>query len=149
MVDEVVVSNPEARAYELADALVAGRTSRAYDLLSDLASGSRPTEPIVIHGSLVRHYRGIAAAQALGAEATPDAVGEVTGLRGYPAQKAVEHARTLPPGAGERAVVRLAALELELRVSSLAGVGRSRGDGERLVLELAARELLELSRAGG
>ena len=39
-------------------------------------------------------------------------------------------------------MARLAALELDLRVSALARLGRSRDDGERLVLELAVRDLL-------
>ena len=45
-------------------------------------------------------------------------------------------------------MARLAALELELRVSALRDLGRSRDDGERLVLEAAARDLLALARGG-
>jgi hypothetical protein len=45
-------------------------------------------------------------------------------------------------------VARLAELELDLRVSALSELGRSRDDGERLVLETAARDLLGLARGG-
>jgi DNA polymerase III delta subunit len=143
-----VVAHPDARVYELADALLAGRADRAYDLLQDLATGDQAQAPIVIQSVLARHYRAVAEAQALGPEATPDQVSAVTGLRGFPAQKAVDQARGLPAGMGERAVVRLAALELDLRVSSLNELGRSSDDGRRLVLELAARDLLALARPG-
>ncbi len=57
-----------------------------------------------------------------------------------------EQARAMPPGAARQAVARLAALELDLRVSAQRDFGRSPGDGERLVLETAARDLLALSR---
>jgi hypothetical protein len=75
-------------------------------------------------------------------------VAEASGLRGYPAQKALEQARALPPGAGARGVARLAALELDLRVSAFADLGRSADDGRRLVLELAVRDLLAGGRSG-
>ncbi len=142
IVDALVVENPEARAYELADAVVAGNRARVYDLLGELAAGDRPTDPAVIHSTLTRHFRGIAVAQSLGGAATPDAVGDATGLRGYPAQKAVEHSQTVARGVGDRCVARLAALELDLRVSSLNDLGRSSDDGRRFILELAARDLV-------
>jgi DNA polymerase III subunit delta len=146
--DAVVVSHPDARAYELTDAIAEGAPARAYDLLQDLAGGDRPTEPIVVQATLSRQYRGIAAAQSRGGEASADDVAEATGLRGYPAQKAVEQARALPPGAGRRGVARLAGLELDLRVSAFSELGRSGDDGRRLVLELAVRDLLAGARRG-
>ncbi len=146
LVASLVVENPEAKAYELADAMVAGNRARVYDLLDELGVGDKPTDPAVIHATLTRHFRGIAVAQALGEDATPDAVGEATGLKGYPAQKALEHARALGSGSGERCVSRLATLELDLRVSAFGDLGRSGDDGRRFVLELAARDLLGLVR---
>jgi hypothetical protein len=83
-------------------------------------------------------------AQAPGAG--QDDVERMTGIKGYPAQKAVEHARTIAPGAGEWCVARLADLELDLRVSSLTDLGTSRGDGERMVLELGVRDLIGACR---
>lgn len=147
LVAALVVENPEAKAYELADAVVAGNRAKVYDLLDELGVGDKPTDPAVIHSTLTRHFRGIAVAQALGDGATPDAVGDATGLRGYPAQKALEHARAVAPGSGERCVSRLATLELDLRVSAFGDLGRSGDDGRRFVLELAARDLLGLIRA--
>jgi len=58
----------------------------------------------------------------------------------------VEHARAVAPGAGEWCVARLADLELDLRVSALTDLGSSRGDGERMVLELGVRDLIGACR---
>jgi DNA polymerase III subunit delta len=146
LVAALVVENPEAKAYELADAVIAGNRAKVYDLLDELGVGDKPTDPAVIHSTLTRHFRGIAVAQALGDGATPDAVGDATGLKGYPAQKALEHARSVAHGSGERCVSRLATLELDLRVSAVGDLGRSGDDGRRFVLELAARDLLGLIR---
>lgn len=146
LVDALVVINPETKAYEVADAIVAGNRSRVYDILDELGAGDKPSDPAVIHATLTRHFRGIAVAQSLGDGASTDAVGEATGLKGYPAQKALEHARAIAPGAGDRCVSRLATLELDLRVSAFGDLGRSSDDGRRFVLELAARDLLGLVR---
>ncbi len=146
LVDLLVIPHPEAKSYELADAMTAGNRARVFELLSELATGDHPSEPIVIQMSLARHFRGVAAAQALGPGASPDDVGRVTGLRGYPAQKVVEQARALPDGAADRCVARLAALELDLRVGALTNLGRSPDDGRRFVLERAARDLLAAVR---
>ena len=70
-----------------------------------------------------------------------------TGVQGYPARKLAEKADR-PPEAVRRIVARPAELELDLRVGALRELGRSRDDGERLVLETAARDLLALSRGG-
>ncbi|MEW6583815.1 MAG: DNA polymerase III subunit delta [Actinomycetota bacterium] len=145
MVDAIVVTHPDAATWDLTDALAARNAARAYDVLQDFATGDHQREPIAVALALARHYRGVAAAQALGDRATGDAIAELTGLKGYPATKAAEHARALPPGAGEKAVARLARLELDLRVSSLTRLGRTPGDGQRFVLELAARDLLRLA----
>ena len=146
LVATLVVENPEAKAYELADAVVAGNRAKVFDLLDELGVGDKPTDPAVIHSTLSRHFRGIAVAQSLGDGATPDDVGEATGLKGYPVQKALEHSRAVAEGSGERCVARLATLELDLRVSAFGDLGRSSEDGRRFVLEIAARDLLGLVR---
>lgn len=146
MVAALVPRHPQERVYELADAIVEGDARRAYALLADFATGDHPAAPIVVQTGLARHFRTLAEAQELGPEATPAALGEAAGVRGYPAQKAVEHARLLPAGAARAGVVRMAALELDLRVSAFAALGRSPDDGARLVLELAVRDLLALTR---
>jgi DNA polymerase-3 subunit delta len=147
LIDALVVDNPEARAYELADAVVAGNRARAYDILDELGAGDKPTDPAVIHSTLARHFRSVAVAQSLGEAASPDAVGGITGIKGYPAQKVVEHSRAIAPGSADRCVARLATLELDLRVSAFADLGRSGDDGGRFVLELATRDLLGLVKA--
>jgi DNA polymerase III delta subunit len=146
MVELLVPRHPDARSYELADAIAAGDPRRAFNLLQDLATGDEPAPPIVIAAALARHFRVVAEAQALGPGATPDELTQATGVQGYPARKAVEQAQALPPGPAGAAVDRLAALELDLRVSAMAQLGRTRDDGARLVLELATRDLLALAR---
>lgn len=146
LVAELVVRTPEARVYELSDAIVAHEGARAYEVLGELAAGDDATGPIVVQGQLSRHFRAVALAQSLGPGADADEVSAATGLRGYPAQKALEQARSLPPGAGDRLVERIARLELDLRVSAPRQLGRTPDDGERFVLELAARDLLGLAR---
>lgn len=146
MVDALVPPHPDARVYELADAVVAADARRAYGLLQDLATGDAPAPPIVVQVQLANHFRRVAEAQALGPAATPDAIAAATGVSGYPARKLVEQSRVLPRGAGAEAVVRLAALELELRVSALKDLGRSPDDGARLALESAMRDLIAIAR---
>jgi DNA polymerase III delta subunit len=146
MVEALVPPHPDAKAYELADAVVRGDAARAYDLLQDLATGEHPTAPILIQVQLTNRFRSLALAQSLGPDPSPDAVAAATGVKGYPARILAEQARAVPPGAAQRAVARLAALELDLRVSELARLGRSRDDGERLVLETAVRDLIGLMR---
>ena len=148
MVEALVPRHPDAKTYELSDALAAGDAARAYDVLQDLATGDDPVAPIVVQVQLSNHFRRLAEAQALGDAVSPEAVTEATGATGYPARKLAEQARAMPPGAARRAVARLAELELDLRVSALRELGRSRDDGERLVLETAARDVLALARGG-
>jgi DNA polymerase III delta subunit len=141
MVATITPEHPEARVYELADALVAGDAPRALGLLGDLVAGDDRTEPIVIVAGLARHYRALARAQELGAEVNADAVSATTGMKGYPAQKVAEQSRTLPGGAAARAVARLARLEMEMRVSAQRELG-----GALFVLESAARDLVAIAR---
>jgi DNA polymerase III delta subunit len=148
MVEALVPRHPDAKTYELSDALVAGDAARAYDLLQDLATGDDPVAPILVQVQLANHFRNLATAQSLGDGVSPEAVTEATGATGYPARKLAEQARAMPPGAARLAVARLAEVELDLRVSALSELGRSRDDGERLVLETAARDLLGLARGG-
>ena len=144
----VVHANPEARVYELTDALVSGSAPAVFDRLHELASGDDSSAPQVILVGLMRHYRALAAAQQLGRDASPDAVAEATGLRGFPAKKAAEQASRLPQGAAERALVRIARMELDLRVSSIADLGTSPDDGRRFVIERAAHDLVAIARGG-
>lgn len=153
MVNLLVPRHPDARVYELSDAVCTGRAGDAYDILQDMATGDEPVAPIVIQVQLANHFRRVASVQALEPRPSPDAIGQATGVKGYPARKLGEHAESLPPAAAEPMVARLAALELDLRVSSLLELGAARAegaraDGARLVLELAVRDLLAMARGG-
>lgn len=148
MVDALVPRHPDAKTYELSDAIVQGDAARAYDVLQDLATGDDPVPPIVVQVQLANHFRRLAEVQALGPDVSPDEVTRATGVSGFPGRRLAEQARALPRGSALRAVARLAALELDLRVSELRHLGRGSQDGERLVLEMAVRDLLALARGG-
>lgn len=146
MIAALVPPHPDAKVYELADAISGGDAPLVYDLLQDLATGDHPVPPIVMQVQLSNRFRSLSQAQALGPTASPDAVSAATGVKGYPARILAEQAQRMPAGAAQQALARLAALELDLRVSAQRDFGRSPGDGERLVLETAARDLLALAR---
>lgn len=146
MVQLLVARHPDAKVYELSDAIVGGRSAQAFDLLADMAGGDERVPPIVIQVQLTNHFRRLARVQSLGRRPSPDAIGAATGVKGFPARKLAEHAATLPDGAAARAVPVLAGLELDLRVSELQRLARSREDGPRLTLERAVGDLLALAR---
>lgn len=146
MVNALVPPQPDAKIYELADAIVVGDAAATYDVLQDLATGDDPKAPILIQTQLANRLRSLAAAQALGPAPSADAVGEATGIKGYPARILAEQVGRMPSGAARQAVARAATLEIDLRMSAQRDLGRSPGDGERLVLETAARGLLALMR---
>lgn len=147
MVSLLVARHPDARVYELSDAIVAGRAQDSFDLLQDMATGDEPVVPIVIQTQLTNHFRRVATVQAMGPRPSEAGVSAATGQKGYPVRKLIEHAQGMPAGMGQLAVARLASLELDLRVNEIARLGRSSQDGARLVLELAVRDLLDLVRA--
>jgi DNA polymerase III delta subunit len=149
MVDALVARHPDAKSYELADALTRGDGAATYEVLQDLATGDHPVAPILVQVQLANHFRRLAAVQAMGPDVAPAEAGRAAGVASpFAAQRLVEQARGLAPSVVQAAVARCAALELELRVSSLRNLGRSPDDGERLVLETAARDLLALTRGG-
>lgn len=143
-VDAVTPAHPEARSYELADAITAGDSERAFRLLQDMATGADPQSPMGIQSALSRHFRAVAEAQAIGPDPTADQVSERTGMSGFPARKVAEQARDLPAGSGASALIRVSAAELDLRLSHLAQLGRSRDDGTRIMLEAVTRDLLAI-----
>ena len=141
-------AHPDAKVYELADAITSGNAAAAYDLLQDLATGDQPVPPIVMQVQLTNRFRSLAQAQALGPNPSPDAVGAATGVKGYPARILAEQAQAMPPGAAQHAA---RAARGPRAGPARVGAARLRalpGDGERLVLETAARDLLALARGG-
>lgn len=148
-VDLMVPPHPEARVYELADAVTAGKARVAYSLLQDLATGDDKVAPIVVQSGLMRHFRALTAAQAIGPGAGPDAVAAATGLKGFPARKVAEQVSALPAGAAARGLVRFARLELDLRVGAEARLGTSADDGQRYAIERAAHDVLRVIAGDG
>lgn len=146
MVDALVPAHPDARIYELSDAVVAGDAARAFRLLEELTGGDDPQAPIQILFGLARHFRSLAGAQGVGLRPSQADVERATGLRGYPATKLTEQAGRLEPGAGAAAVARISELEVEMRVSEFARLGRGGDDGGRFVIELALADLLAIGR---
>jgi DNA polymerase III delta subunit len=146
MIALLVPAHPDARTYELSDAITAGNAARAFDLLHELSGGDDPQAPIVIQRGVARHFRALAAVQDLGPHPPRERVEAATGMRGYPAQKLAEQAPRMPEGAGALALIRVADLELELRDSEFARLGESPDDGQRLVLQLATRDLIRIMR---
>ena len=150
LVAALVVENPEAKAYELADAVVAGNRAKVFDLLDELGRGGqadRPCgDPLDADAALSRH-RGRAVARRrcdAGRGGGRDRPQVVTRRR-----RRWNTRESVASGSGERCVSRLATLELDLRVSAFGDLGRSGDDGRRFVLELAARDLLGLVRQLG
>lgn len=148
MITALVPPQPDAKVYELADAITGTDAPLVFDLLQDLATGDHPSPPIVMQVQLANRFRALAQAQALGPNPSPEAVGAATGVKGYPARILAEQAQGMPAGSARQGLARLARLELDLRVSAQLDFRRSPGDGERLVLETAARDLLALARGG-
>lgn len=146
-VDAMVPAHPGARVYELSDALTAGDGARSFAVLHDLSHGGDRVAPQVVQGGMMRHFQAIAAVQELPPGASADEVTEATGLRGFPAQKAAEQARVLPAGFGRGAFVRMARLELDLRVGTEARLGTTPDDGLRFALERAVSDVLRLRAA--
>ena len=149
MVEALVPRHPDAKTYELSDALVGGRRrarlrraagprDRRRPGRADRGPGAaRQPLPPPRRGPGPRRrrlarggHRGDRGERLPGAQARRAGAGDAAG------------------GRAAAAVARLAELELDLRVSALRDLGRSRDDGERLVLETAARDLLALARGG-
>jgi DNA polymerase III subunit delta len=137
----LVVAHPDAPAYELTDALARGDRAATYQTLANAADQQDSRSgAAALQWSATRHFRGVAACQEIGPAAGTGDVTRLAGISGYPAQRIVEQGTQLNPGVGARVLARLAQLELDLRVSSLLRLGRSRDDGERFAWERAAAD---------
>ena len=140
-VTALVVAHPDAPAYELTDALARGDRTGTYRTLANAADQQDSRSAAgALQWSATRHFRGVAAVQEIGPSAGTDDVSRLAGISGYPAQRIVEQGGSLGPGVGASVLARLAQLELDLRVSSLLRLGRSRDDGERFAWERAAAD---------
>jgi DNA polymerase-3 subunit delta len=125
--------------WDLTDAIDAGEPARALGVLHRiLAAGD--SHPLVVMAQLHRHFRQIL--QLDGGDVTsPEQAAQVLGLRSaYPAQKALAQARRLGSARTGRAIVLLAAADLDLR-------GATQLPAES-VLEVLVARLSRLARTG-
>jgi DNA polymerase-3 subunit delta len=121
--------------WELTDAIDAGRTGEALQLLGRMM-GTGERHPLQVMAILQGHYGRLAALDGLDLRSDSDAAA-VLGIKpGFPARKALEQSRRLGGQSIRRAVELLAAADLDLR-------GRSMLD-ERLVMELLVARLSRL-----
>jgi DNA polymerase-3 subunit delta len=123
--------------WELTDAIDAGRTDVAIDLLGRMLDGGG-RHHLQVMAILQGHYGRLAALDGLDVRTEADAAAALGIKPGFPARKAMETSRRLGTTSLRRAIDLLAAADLDLR-------GRTLLD-ERLVMELLVARLSKLQR---
>lgn len=99
--------------WDLTDAIMAGDTSKALTLLGRMIhAGSR--HPLQVMSILHGHYAGIAKLDGVGAR-TEDQAAAATGLKGFPAKKALQNYNKLGGINTKRAIDWIAQADLDLR----------------------------------
>jgi len=84
---------PEAKVWDMVDALAAGQGDRALRLLHRLLE-EQDEDPLRTYGAIIRQFRTLLLAREyLDAGGSPGGLGEALGLKPYPARKAAEQAR--------------------------------------------------------
>lgn len=123
--------------WDLTDAIDAGRTSTALDLLGRMmdAGGRHPLQVMAI---LQGHYGKLASLDGLDVRTEAEAAAALGIKPGFPARKAMDLSRKLGSGAVHRAIDLLAGADLDLR-------GRTALD-ERFVMEVLVARLSKLRR---
>jgi DNA polymerase III subunit delta len=124
--------------WDLTDAIDAGRTSRALELLGRML-GAGERHPLQVMAILQGHYGKLATLDGLQLRTEADAAAALGIKPGYPARKAMEQARRLGGSAIRRAIDLLAAADLDLR-------GRRDLDSD-LIVEILVARLSRLARA--
>ena len=122
--------------WDFTDAIDAGNTTKALTLLGRMMHGGG-RHPLQIMASLHSHYSNIAKLDGVDARSEDDAAA-ATGLKGFPAKKALANYRRLGPASTRRALELLAQADLDLR-------GAKDLDDE-LVMELLVARLSKLRR---
>jgi DNA polymerase-3 subunit delta len=100
--------------WDLTDAIDAGRTSRALELLARML-GAGERHPLQVMAILQGHYGKLATLDGRELRTEADAAAALGIKPGYPARKALEQARRLGGGSIRRAIDLLAAADLDLR----------------------------------
>ena len=99
--------------WDFTDAVMAGDTTKALTLMGRMIHGGR-RHPLQIMSTLHNHYAGIARLDGANARNEQDAAA-ATGLKGYPAKKALQNYNRLGGASTKRAIELLAQADLDLR----------------------------------
>ena len=124
--------------WDLTDAIDAGRTSRALELLGRML-GAGERHPLQVMAILQGHYTKLATLDGRDLRSEADAAAALGIKPGYPARKAMEQSRRLGGTSIRRAIDLLAAADLDLR-------GRRDLDSG-LVIEILVARLSRLARS--
>ena len=137
-IDLLVEPVLEAAAFDLADAIAAGRNEKALRCLRDLLQ--LQTEPVVILGAIGGQMRRILTAKRLLAAGKGQReLMQLCGISSYPAQKAAEFASRLSDAFCSRAVLLCLEADSQLKTSL---------DEPERILELLVLQLAEEARHG-
>lgn len=120
--------------WDFTDAIMAGDTTKALTLMGRMIHGGK-RHPLQIMSTLHNHYAGIARLDGANARTEQDAAA-ATGLKGYPAKKALQNYNRLGGSSTKRAIELLAQADLDLR-------GAKDLDAE-LVMEVLVARLTKL-----
>jgi DNA polymerase-3 subunit delta len=123
--------------WDLTDAIDAGRTPVALDLLTRML-GAGERHPLQVMAILQGHYTKLATLDGLDVRTEGDAAAALGIKAGFPARKAMEQSRRLGGSSIRRAIDLLAAADLDLR-------GRTMLD-EQFVMEVLVARLSKLRR---
>lgn len=99
--------------WDFTDAVMAGDTSKALTLMGRMIHGGK-RHPLQIMSTLHNHYAGIARLDGANARNEQDAAA-ATGLKGFPAKKALQNYNRLGGASTKRAIELLAQADLDLR----------------------------------
>ncbi len=99
--------------WDFTDAIMAGDTTKALTMMGRMIHGGK-RHPLQIMSTLHNHYAGIARLDGAGARNEQDA-SAATGLKGFPAKKALQNYNRLGGAATKRAIELLAQADLDLR----------------------------------
>lgn len=99
--------------WDFTDAVMAGDTTKALTLMGRMIHGGK-RHPLQIMSTLHNHYAGLARLDGANARNEQDAAA-ATGLKGFPAKKALQNYNRLGGASTKRAVELLAQADLDLR----------------------------------
>lgn len=116
--------------WDFTDAIAAGDTTKALTLMGRMMHGGK-RHPLQIMSTLHNHYASMGRLDGANARNEQDAAA-ATGLKGYPAKKALQNYNRLGGASTKRAVELLAAADLDLR-------GGTELDAELIMEVLVAR----------